>query len=282
MHHRVFHRLPFVFANILLASMSCGIAGAGVNISCSDAPQTVSPDIPNSIDLIISDMALPHEGYPHGVPPSYDWAKGAVSASQGIPQRFHAMVAWGQLYEDICGNPADNTRVQVRDIRAYVLSKKDNEWHLLQSSWRVVGAAYKESFVPPINRPGDMRKEPDGSISVKAGGGFNFHFYAPSRAIIDPGDVAAIFTSVQARLVVDDPSLPDDRERARYLLNVGADLWRNETVEYDKEENSPAVGMGRFRYVTTGWQSFNMLYMEGGINTSVLRRYPPPVAVAGG
>jgi len=270
-----------MYVIMVFGLMSCGNGKSVPNASCPDAPQTITSDIPNSVDLIISDMTLPHEGYPHGVPESYDWAQGTVSHSQSVPERFHAMVAWGQVYEDSCGTPAENTRVQIRDIRAYMLSKQDNKWHLLQSSRRVDGAAYKESFVPPINKPGDIRNETDGSISVKAGGGFNFHFYTPTRAVIEPGDVAGIFTTVQARLVVDDSALPDDRKHARYLLNEGGDLWRNTTVEYDKEENSPAIGMGRFKYVTTGWQSFNMLYMEGGLDESRLRENPPPIATGG-
>ena len=263
--------------------MSCGNSNSVTVAPCADVPHTmVTNDIPNSVELIIQDMTLTHEGLPHGVPESYDWFQGPISHTQSVPDRFHAMVAWGQVYEDRCENPASNTRVQIRDIRAYMQSKKDHQWHLLQESQQVDGAAYLESFVPPINKPGDIRYESDGSISVKAGGGFNFHFYTPSRAEIDPSDVAWIFTTVQARLVVDDLSLPDDRSQARYLLNMGGDLWRNTTVDYDTEENSPAIGMGRFKYVTTGWQSFNMLYMEGGLDANLLGENPPPIMTGEG
>jgi len=236
----------------------------------------VTNDVANTVDTLISDMTLPHEAAPPGVPESYDWAKGPTAYTQPIPERFHALVAWGQVYEDICGNPASNTRVQIRDIRASMLSKSDHQWHLLQESRRVDGAAFLESFVPHISKPGDVRHESDGTVSVKAGGGFNFHFFTPSRATIDPGDVAALWTTVEARLVVDDPASPDDRARARYLLNVGADLWRDTTVDFTSEEDNPAVAMGRFKYVTTGWQPFNMLYMEGGLDEALLRQNPPP------
>jgi len=265
------------YLSIGLALASCTTSSSAADPSCTVAPNTVTEDIPNSVDLIINNMTLPHEGVPHGVPESYDWAKQPVSHAQSVPAKFHAMVAWGQVYEDICGNSATNTRVQIRDISAYVLSKKDNQWHLLQSSRLVEGAAYVEDFVPPFNKPADIRYEDDGSISVKAGGGYNFHFYTPNRAVIDPNDVAGIFTTVQARLIVENPSLPDDRSQARYLFNMGGDLWRNLTVDYDKEENNPGIGMGRFRYVTTGWQSFNMMYLEDGLSEDAIRNNPPPI-----
>jgi len=63
---------------------------------------------------------------------------------------------------------------------------------------------------------------------------------------------------------------------------MGGDLWRNTTVDYDTEENSPALGMGRFKYVTTGWQSFNMLYMEGGLDANLLGENPPPIMTGEG
>lgn len=263
--------------------VSCRNANSVSVATCANVPQTmVSQDMPNTVDLIIQDMTLSHQGLPHGVPESYNWAKGPVSETQSVPERLGAMVAWGQVYEDICGNPAQNTRVQIRDIRAYALSKRDNQWHLLQSSIQVEGAAYWESFVPHISKAADVRVEKDSSISVKAGGGFNFHFWTPTRALIQPEDIAGIFTTIQARLVIDDPSLPDDRFKARYLLNMGADLWRDTTIDFDKEENNPDLGMGRFKYVTTGWQSFNMLYVVGGIDENVFRENPPPLNNTGG
>jgi len=260
-----------------LSLTACISTDSSHDPSCDDVPDTITEDIPNSVDLIIDDSTLPHEGIPHGVPNSYLWATGPFSHSESIPPEYHAMVTWGQVYEDVCENPASNTRVQIRDIQAYRLSKQDNQWHLLQSSHRVEGAAYRENFEDDFNKPADIRDEDDGSISVTAGNGYNFHFWTPERTTIDPSDIAAIWTTVQARLVVDDPALPDDRSQARYLLDVGGDLWINLTAEWDGFNNNIDFGMGRFKYVTTGWQSFNMLYMEGGLAEEVIRENPPPV-----
>jgi hypothetical protein len=228
----------------------------------------------NSLNAIISDMTLPHEGRPHGVPDSYDWVRGPViGMGNKPPTTWHAITAWGQLYEDAAGNPARNTRVQIRRIRTYVLSKQDGKWHLLQSSEGVEGAAYREDFVDDINKKPDLRHEPDGSVAVKAGGGYNFHFWPQGgRASLDPSDVAGILTTVQARLVVDHPSQPDGRAKARYLLSMGADYWQDRQARWDHFRTNGGMATGRFKYVTVEWRAFNCTTLTG----KELRRRPPP------
>ncbi len=183
------------------------------------------------------------------------------------------MMAWGQLYEAATGNPATNTRVQIRNIRAYMLSKRDGQWYLLQSSTRVEGAAFREDFAGNVNKAADIRYEPDGSISVKAGQGYNFHFWTPSRASIDPNNVAGIFTTVQARLVTDNPQQADDRFQARYLLGMGGDYWLSVTAKWDNWKTNGDIGIGKFKYVTTSWQAFNMTTLSA----DQIRQNPPPL-----
>ncbi|MGA7937875.1 MAG: hypothetical protein WCA35_30275, partial [Kovacikia sp.] len=153
----------------------------------------------NSIQTIITDMQSPHQGKPHGVPDNYDWARGPRIGMGNDPKGFKAAVAWGQLYEAAEGNTAVNSRVQIRNIKAYLLSKRDRRWHLLQSSEFVEGSAFREDFAGNINQSANIRYEPEGGISVKTGQGSNFHFWTKGkRAAIDPKDVDGIFTTVQA------------------------------------------------------------------------------------
>jgi hypothetical protein len=239
------------------------------------APQSSQASQVNSLQTVIDDMTLPHEGRPHGVPDSYDWVRGpSLGRGSHPPATWHAMTAWGQLYEDAKGNPARNTRVQIRRMRTYLLSKRDGQWHQVQSSEGVQGAAYREDFVEDINKQPDLRHESDGSVSVTAGGGFNFHFWpAEGRVNIDPSDVAGVFITVEARLVVDDPAKPDDRARARYLLSVGGDYWQSRQAKWDHFKTNDAVGLGRFKYVTVNWQAFNCATPTA----QELRQNPPPL-----
>ena len=226
----------------------------------------------NSIETVIYDMQPPNEGRPHGVPLSYDWSTSPRIGSAD-PGSFTAMTAWGQLYEASEGNPATNTRVQIRNIRAYYLSKTDQKWHLLQSSVKVDGAAYREDFVGNINQSANVKYESDGSVSVKAGNGYNFHFWPPRRASINPIDVKGMFTTVQARLVVDDPSKLDDRSQARYVLSEGGDYWLNLTAQWNNWTTNKDFGIGKFKYVTTKWQAFNVITLS----TDQIRDNPPPI-----
>ena len=219
-------------------------------------------------------MTPPHEGTPHGVPINYSWASDPRVGMGNDPQGFNAMTAWGQLYEDAAGNPATNSRVQIRNIKSYMLSKRDSKWYLLQSSLGVEGAAYREDYVGNVHRAADIRYEPDGSVSAKAGQGYNFHFWcANGRALIDPNDVGGIFTTVQARLVIDNPQQADDRTQARYLLSVGGDYWLNLTSHWDHFTTNGDIGIGKFKYVTTKWKAFNMITLS----SAQILQNPPPI-----
>ncbi len=228
----------------------------------------------NSIGAIIYDMSPPHEGRPRGVPAHYNWASSPRVSMGNNPKNFKAMIAWGQLYEAATGNPATNTRVQIRNIKAYILSKRDGKWYLLQSSIRVEGAAYREDYAGDFRKPADIRYEPDASVSVKAGQGYNFHFWsATGRVPIDPDDVGGIFTTVQARLVIDNPQQADDRSKARYVLSMGGDYWLNLTAKWDNFTTNADIGIGQFKYLRTRWRAFNMTTLS----SDQIRQNLPPL-----
>jgi len=232
-----------------------------------------SQQVVNLIETISSDMDLNHEGKPQGVPNSLDWANHPRIGMGNDPGNFRALTAWGQLYEDSAGNPAQNTRVQIRDIMTYVLSKSDGQWHQLQNSQLVEGAAFREDYAGNTNISPDVRKEPDGTLSVKAGGGYNYHFWPSGRASINPNDIGGVITTVQARLITEDPSKPDDRSTARYLLSMGGDYWSTLDAQWDNYKTNGDIGIGRFKYVEKDWQSFNMSTLSVG----ALRQNPPPI-----
>ncbi len=217
-------------------------------------------------------MESPHEGIPHGVPETFDWACAPRIKMGNNPRGFKAMIAWGQLYEAAEGNPATNTRVQIKDIKAYMLTP-DDTWDLLQGSTAVKGAAYREDFANDASEPTDIRREQDGSISAKAGNGHNFHFWCETgRVTINPNDVAGMFTTVQARLVLDNTEGEDDRSQARYLLSMGGDYWFELTSVWSKYTVGD-IAIGKFKYVTEEWKSFNM----STLCPEQIRLNPPPL-----
>jgi hypothetical protein len=242
--------------------------------ACSTAPaEELEAEVANTVQTIIDDMRLPHEAKLHGVPNSYDWSKEPRLGMGNNPGEFRALTAWGQVYEAANGNPARNSRVQLKNIQTYVLSKRTNTWTRVQFSGDMEGAAYREDFVGDVSKSADIRVEETGGISVTAGGGYNFHFWPTSgRATIDPNDVKGVFTTIRARLVLADPSGPDDRREARYLLGMGADYWLDETAQWDNFKTNGDVGIGRHKFVKSYWQSFNM----SSLSATQLQGNPPP------
>lgn len=227
-----------------------------------------------TLDEIINDMKLPSEGLPHGK--SGSWAEHPRLGAQIPPAGWNAVIAWGQLYEWINGNPATNTRVQIKDLELYYLSKTDNKWHLLQRSGIVNGAAFVENFSGNVSKPADIRYESEGS-SVTTGGGYNFHFVpSTSRATFPVNDVVGCYVTVRARLIVKNPAGVDDRATAKYVLSVGGDWWQTLTIGWDQWKTNRDMGIGRFRFVTSEWKSFNMC----NVPEDTIRRNPPPFLLA--
>ncbi|HYX35179.1 MAG TPA: hypothetical protein VE954_18950 [Oligoflexus sp.] len=228
----------------------------------------------NSLDVIVSDMLAPHEGLMHGVPASYSWSAKPRVGMGNDAGSWTALTAWGQVYEAAEGSRAVNTRVALRNSAAYFLSKASKTWKRIQFSDDVEGAAYREDFSGDYNQPADIRREDDGSISVPVGHGFNFHFWPRGgRAPIDPNDIGGIFTTFQARLVLDDKTKPDDRQNARFLAGSGADYWLNPYSVWDDWKTNGDVGIGRMRFVESTWASYNM----HSLTEQEVRDNPPPI-----
>jgi PA14 domain len=247
-----------------------------------DPVSDTSGSIPSAsqISLGFDDSILPNEGHPSGVPSYYRWANGpSIDSGNNIPEGWNAFTAWGQIYVESGWNPPTecNTRVQIRALDAWYLSKSTNEWILLQHADSVNGAAYVEDFANDENKPADAKDESmnGGGTSVTAGNGYNYHFWTSRVTIDNPDDIAGIYTRFQSRLVLDDPNGVDDRASARYLASDGADYWRSLYAGWASDwSNNGAVGSGRFKFVTSDWQNFSM----ETLTPEQLSKNPPPAA----
>jgi Ca2+-binding RTX toxin-like protein len=250
-----------------------GIMATSVYLGAAGPVKAITPG-----DTLTGDMTLAGEAKPHGVPDSYGWNTEPRVYLGNNPGRFQAITAWGQLYQAQEGNPATNTRVQLQNIRTYVLRKSTGQWQEVQATLDVQGAAYTEDFVGDVHTNPDVIRLSDGSISVTAGGGHNFHFWpSTGRVSIDPNDIAGVVTSVQARLVVADLAKTDDRSSARYVMNVGGDYWSSTTASWNGlDVNNSEIGQGRFKYVTSEWQTFTM----NTLTNDLLLNNPPPIDFA--
>jgi hypothetical protein len=199
-------------------------------------------------------MQPPHDASPHGVPASYDWSAGPRMGLGNNPGEFTAIIPWGQVYECAEGNLVTTTRVHIRNIGLYILSKSTGQWKQVQRFPAVAGAAYREDLKYDANRPAGERIEPEGGLSVIAGDGYNYHFFTWRDSI--------------------DPDSPDDRAQACYLLSMGADYWRDLKVGWNAQfTNNGDVAIGKFKRVTVKLQAFNVT----SLSADEIRQNPPPV-----
>lgn len=231
---------------------------------------------PPAVAALFRDMALPHAAMPSGVPDYYDWAQAPRLGYGNDPGRFGAFIAWGQVYAAAGGSPATNTRVEIRNLRGMVLDAAGTTWRQMHPPGPLDGGAFREDFVDNTSVDADLRPAADDGVSVLLSPQRNYHFWPySSRVPIGPAGIGGIVVTVQARLIVDDPALPDDREQARLMMSVGADYWRDVTVNWDDsgEVVSGDAAIGRFGFITPDWQTFTMTTLP----EDVLCANPPPL-----
>jgi hypothetical protein len=223
----------------------------------------------NTVQTIIDDMSLLPDAALHGVPAYYSWASGEANGQNPVPAKnnqgewFRAMTSWGQVYIPVEGSQALNTRCQIRNVVSKLL-KKNGEWVVVQSG-DPQGAAFVEDFADNASINAGMRDESNngGGISVIVGvgqwAGYNYHFWPTGyRAEVDVDSVIGVFTTCEARLILDDQNGTDDRDICKNILQMGGDWWLNLTIGWlpDWSANS-GIGNGRSKWVTKEWRSFN-------------------------
>lgn len=215
---------------------------------------------PPDLETLVADMTLPHVAPPNGLPEGVDWRlKPRVGWGNHMAEGWSAFIPWGQVYLRQGGRFPENTRVEIRNLRAYVLDSQTKRWRPLQNSLRVGGAAYVESFAEDANVPADFRDEPGGTVSIVFPKGHNFHFWTPEgRVALDRERIGGIVTAVEARLIPEDPAKPWNPSRRALMMSVGADYWKALDSQWDQWKTNGDVGIGRFRWITPRWTTYTM------------------------
>lgn len=259
----------------------------------------------NSVQEIINDMKLYNEGELAGVDKGNGWASGPGYVIMGnIPRgtntpsywrpanthfkssaTWNAVIPWLVVFDGV-GNGATNTRVQMRNIKLYMKRKSTNRWEVIINQ-PISGEDYPKSLQGDQTTRADIRYEADGSRSLKPNGRNRvFHGWG-SPINFDAWDLKALVTTVQARLVVDNPVRPDDRSRAKFLIHVGADYYPETSTRVAATAPAyyfPGVGVSRAKYVRNEWRAFNFSTIDAGkpepggsISTQELINNPPPL-----
>ncbi len=265
-----------IFLPVLLGMLLPVSCSRGDGFSSEKEPDRAPIDTA-FIHTLVDEMTLPHEGHPSGLPSSSDWYEGPrLGYGDDPPAGWNAMIPWGQVYTDLQGNPATNSRAQIRNMEAWYYSKNESAWKNWVNTSEIEGANYAEDFENDVNIPADIRAEPaaeGGGFSATLQAGYNFHFWsAKGRVLIDPDDIDGVWVRMEGRLVLDNPEGPDDRPAARMMLSVGADYWQSIDAAWDQWKTNGDIGIGRFKYLTADWQAFHM----HTLTEEELYDHPPP------
>jgi hypothetical protein len=223
--------------------------------------------------MIGADMTDPNTVFPAGVPSSWSWYAGPeVKAGNTPPAGYDSMTAWGTVYPASTGTSDKNTRVELRNEETWIYSKSQSKWEEIQSSVAPNGSLYYEDLSGNATFPANLRIESDGGLSVKMVPGYTFQFFPQgSRPTIDPSDIGGVVTTVDARLVVDNPALPDDTADAHYIVDSGGDYWMTPTAPYP---DNAEIFTSRYNTISTSWTTI----CASTLSASQLNGKLPPVA----
>ena len=251
---------------------------------------------------MVSDMTKLNDLVLKGVNPMYGFARGPGYVIMGndprgtnTPDWYKASYPWmnnGNYWNYLLpwfvqfegeGNAATNTRIQMRYMKVFIKSRSSGTWYKVNKSDGVGGILCPQGsnyFHCPES--GVLTVESPGTVSSLPVAAHNLHGWWGGRELITGNDIAAVVVTIQARLVVGDPGRGDDRAKAKYLIQVGADYY---PTNGSAETVLPAVGISRAKLLTNDWQPFSMSTFSdvgkqepgGGITAAQMRADPPPL-----
>jgi Bacterial Ig-like domain len=203
-------------------------------------------------DITTQNTLNKSEGFPVGVPQSWNWYKGWNDDGQHTPPAgFTAVEGWGQVYHQV-GQPLTNANanVEVANAKTYVRLKATGEWVLVQDQAK--GQLAGGHFVTDFANNGGY----DMKVDTLAGGrasfdappaGYNDHFWYQSRGTFANGAVDAVYVQMDMRTT---------DQNANLVAMVGADWWRNASAPYlDDHSNNPGIGGTNWIELSTEWKT---------------------------
>ncbi|MGE0799930.1 MAG: hypothetical protein AB7G13_23195 [Lautropia sp.] len=262
----------------------------------------------NSVDAIVNDMKLRNDLPLAGVSGGQGWATGPGHVIMGADPRgshtpswfrvsnsyyksaayWNAAIPWVVIFDGV-GNGASNTRVQMRNLRMYLKRKSTGAWERISHATAIDGSLFTKALTGlDIGTP-NVRREADGTTSVlPPGGNAVFHGWGSLIDLTNPADIAAVYVTMQARLVLNNANGNDDRGAAKYLIHVGGDYYPERSTRVTDMGPSyffPGIGVSRSKLVTTEWQGFNFATIDsaiqdpggGVISEAAFRAAPPPL-----
>src|SRR6202048_2629395 len=212
------------------------------------------------------------EGFPAGVPTSYNWYQGWSDDGLGLktpPADFTAVTGWGAVYRK-AGAPADsnpNATVEVANGKTYAHMKATGQWVLVQdqATHPMAGGHFVTDFAGNAAIPMKVSAGSNGSAVFDAPpSGYNDHFWPSARGTYAPGAVDGVYVQMDVR--VTDPN-------SNLVASVGADWWRDANAPYLQDHsNNPGIGSSNWEKLSTQWRTLGYY----SVSTTQFQADPPP------
>jgi alkaline phosphatase len=215
------------------------------------------------------DTTLLHEMSPLPIiPTSWGWSShGNPYQSACGPRNFpndgkNYFNPWGQIFPDPSTPENLNAGFEIGQITFYIKLKSTGRWYTYEHGELNDGYIfYGQSALPQV--PGTSyspTRGPGGGLFFKLGmgnwkQGTGLHNW-PSHSweFIQNNDVEQAAISITARIVLQNPTGVDDRNKAKYLIGIGVD----HRFQSGNGAIIEGVMMSRHRYITNEWQTFTM------------------------
>ncbi|MBH5386116.1 Ig-like domain-containing protein [Bradyrhizobium diversitatis] len=221
-------------------------------------------------ELIKQNTLGQSEGYPDGVPHSYNWYKGwNPDGLLTPPADFTAVEGWAQVYTEEGAPASPNTNVEVANAKTYVHIKETGQWLLVQdqSQLGIAGGHFVTDFSGNSGYPMQVTTLASGAVSFDAPStGYNDHFWYGARGTYAAGTVDGVYVQMDMRQT--DPN-------ANLVGMVGVDWWRNASAPYlDDHSNNPGVGGSNWVELSTQWKTIGYYSMS---TAAFQANLPPPL-----
>jgi hypothetical protein len=212
------------------------------------------------------------EGFPAGVPTSYNWYRGWNNDGQKRPPAgFTAVTGWGQIYHETDQPSSTNASamVEVANAKTYVHLRSTRKWVLVQEQAinPLSGGHFVTDFKGNAAIPMPLQPRTEGWVAFSAPPlGYNNHFWPTARGTFADGSVDAVYVQMDMR--VDDPN-------SNLVASVGADWWRDATAPYvDDHSNNPGAGSSNWVNLSNQWKTLAFYSMS---TTQFKTNLPPSV-----
>ncbi len=244
----------------------CGLS-SGCIVNGSKCVQVSVNSTAVTFQQLKDDITLPHEMSPLPIiPTTWGWSYYGSPYQESCGPRnisddgWNRHNPWGQIFPDPSTPENLNAGFELGPITFYIKLKSTGKWYTYEHG-KVTGGYifYGEPRLPKVpNTSWKPITGPDGGLFYKLGMGnwsqdTGAHWWPQhTHELLNNSDIEHLAVSITGRIVLQNQSGVDDRDKAKYLIGIGMDRRAADG------SGIKSTLMSRHRYLTNEWRTFTM------------------------